>query len=434
MAGREYSAQTGASLAVHETPKRAAGAALGMAVYRVFLSAGGVAPPYGTLTGVRPVKMACFYLALGRSADETQEILEREYAVDPQKASLLCRLAKAEGAVGAALTEKDALLYVSVPFCKSRCRYCSFVSHAAPAQLSLLPRYVEQLHEELSRTAELFYKAEKRLRAVYLGGGTPGLLSAADLDGLFAQIRTDFPACAEVEYTAELGRPDSITEEKLLTLAQNGIQRVCVNPQTLSDHVLQANARAHSVEDFYRAFAAARTARIPIVNTDLIAGLHTDTPAGFLNSCREILKLAPENLTLHALCKKRASGEDAIHPAQSTAHFGTALQKAHTLCINAGLQPYYLYRQKNTVDNLENVGYAVEGTECLYNIATMEDLCDVFGVGAGSMTKLRCRTADGDERMVRLPAYKYPTEYLARTEKSAENRKRAAQILQENTP
>ena len=420
-----------AEKAIHRTARRTENVACGKVLYRLFRALSDASLPYGTLVGVRPVKIALFYLSRGADAESVRRILTDEYLMQEKHAKLLVDLAVLEQASERALCKTDAMLYLSIPFCPSRCRYCSFVSHSAPSQLSLIPDYLLRMKEELLETAALFHETGKTLRAVYLGGGTPGLLTANQLTELFTDIKREFPLADKVEYTAELGRPDTITREKCEALADLGIGRICINPQTLSDFVLAENSRHHTAEDFYRAYAIAKDAKIPTVNTDLIAGLSGDTPTVFSQTVASILALAPENLTIHALCKKRASSEENMPENDSEHLWFDAMQNAQENCINAGYHPNYLYRQKNTIANLENLGFAKNGQDCLYNIAMMEDLCDVFAVGAGAMTKLKKTTEDGYQ-MIRLPAYKYPAEFLSDPEKGRKNRQDAKKLCTEN--
>ena len=417
----EHVFSASAAFEEHFTEKRTENVACGKALFLLFSALGGAHVPYGTLVGVRPVKIAVFYRSHKLGPIETKARLVRDYCMSDEKAELLCTLAEIESQTECSLQKNDAMLYLSIPFCPSRCRYCSFISHSAPSQLALLDEYFERMSDEIQETAELFSETGRTLRAVYLGGGTPGLLSAEQLYRLFTQLKRDFSLASNTEVTAELGRPDTITDEKCRALSEHGISRICINPQSLNDEVLSVNLRAHTAADFYRAYECAKRAGIRTINTDLIAGLVGDTPEGFLRTVGEILTLSPENLTIHALCKKRASSEDESPDADLDHRWFDAMQTADRACIKNAYAPYYLYRQKNTIANLENLGYTKADHTCIYNIAMMEDLCDIFAVGAGAMTKLRRKTDDGYQ-MIRLPAYKYPSEYLADLEKGRRNR------------
>ncbi len=391
---------------------RAENLAVGKAAWELFTNLSDRRPPYGVLVGVRPTKVALYYLEHGLSDPELIDRLTHDYFVRKEKALLLLKLAKTEKRIVENLASSDAVLYLSIPFCPSRCKYCSFISQSAPKQLARLDEYLSRMREELQKTAELFFGIGKTLKAVYLGGGTPGVLTEAQLDALFCELEADFNLSPDTEITAELGRPDTVTAEKLRVLSDHGIRRVCINPQTLSDEVLRENGRSHTAKQFYDAYSLARKTGRFCINADLIAGLSGDTPQGFLKSLTEILALDPENLTIHSLCKKRASEDESAFLAASEGIWTGAVSDAMHACINRGYEPYYLYRQKNTIENLENLGYAKPGQECVYNIAMMEDLCDVFSVGAGAITKLISKKGP-HQKIRRFASYKYPTEYLS---------------------
>lgn len=363
------------------------------------------APPYGTLTGVKPVKVPLFYLKNGVPAEETRAILEEDYFVSPPKADLLTGLALGEAALPS--MENEALLYLSIPFCPSRCSYCSFISSSAPRHLALIPEYLAAMEREIALLGEAVRGRGKRLRALYTGGGTPGILSAGQLDRLLTAAEKAFPRTVPFESTVELGRPETVTAEKLSVLQSHGVKRICINPQSTSDEVLRAAGRGHTNTQFLNAMELARTAGGFSVNCDLIAGLPGDSAEGFLKSLKEVLSLSPDSVTLHSLCIKNAADLAEAKPAPGLAD---AVLEAHGACINAGLSPYYLYRQKNAVAGLENVGFAVPGRGSVYNLAMMEDLCDVYAAGAGGVTKLV--PADGG-RIRRISSFKYPYEYLS---------------------
>ncbi len=415
-----------ASLAAHFSPARAASCALGKAFHKAAEVQGAALPPYGTLTGVKPVKVALFYLQNGVKKEDVASLLQREYFVFPEKAALLTELAALEQSLS--FEKEDAMLYLSIPFCPSRCSYCSFISSSAPKHLQLLPSYLEQMTEELRLTGALFREKTKKLRAVYMGGGTPGILSAQQLDLLLTAVKAHFDLQYCTELSVEIGRPDTITEEKLLILKKHGVDRISINPQTTSDKVLSAIGRRHSAEDFFAAMRLAQKIGFDTINCDLICGLSGDSLEGFLRSVEEVLSFSPENITLHSLCRKNAAENKTAEPMPRQAE---AMEKAHKLCIKNGFEPYYLYRQKNTTANLENAGFAQKGHLCLYNLAMMEDLCDVFAVGAGAVTKLI--PPDGG-RIRRFSSYKYPYEYLADPEKIRRNLQEMRAFLEGGKP
>ncbi len=401
-----------APLARHFSAARAASAAPAGAFFRAAKEIGGISPPYGTLTGVKPVKVPLFYLQNGASFEETRAILETDYFVAPDKARLLCGLAEEEKRLPS--MENDALFYLSIPFCPSRCAYCSFISSSAPKHLALIPEYLAAMEREIALLGEALQSRGKRVRAVYTGGGTPGILSASQLDRLLCVTEKALGDLSGAEQTVELGRPETVTAEKLDILASHGVRRICVNPQSTSDEVLRRAGRGHTRADFFGAMELVKKKGGFSVNCDLIAGLPGDDAEGFLQSVSEVLSLSPESVTVHALCKKNAA---ALPSAEEFPGQTEAVREAHEACIKAGLSPYYLYRQKNASAGLENLGLARPGEASLYNLAMMEDLCDVYAAGAGAVTKI----VPPSGRIRRFSSFKYPYEYLASFDRVTEN-------------
>ncbi len=367
------------------------------------------APAYGTLTGVRPVKAACRYRKLFGADAETRFI--DDFCVSPEKTALLFGLADRELETEKTLSKNDVLVYVSIPFCPTKCAYCSFISSAAPKKTGLIGDYLELLHKALDGLGEIIKEKGLNVRAFYVGGGTPGILSAGESARLAEKL---FEICPKgVESTFELGRPDVITAEKLDALKSAGVERISVNPQTTNDAVLAAIGRAHTAEDFFNAFCLASSRGFEI-NCDLIAGLPGDTPESFAKSVDEVLSLGPANVTVHSFCLKNGAAGGFELPDRKVAE--EMISHSHARCISSGRASYYLYRQKNSSGALENVGYALPGTECFYNIAMMEDLLPVLAAGAGAISKI---PAAG--KFLRLAEYKYPFEYLSRRDKTEAN-------------
>ena len=381
--------------------------ALGLAFAQAAIQVGGHTPPYGVLTGVRPVKVALRYLNAGRK--EGARLLEEKFLVSPDKGALLLELAETEVREK---RENEVMLYVSIPFCPTRCRYCSFISSSAPDHLAMIPAYLDLLKQELARTGEGLASLGKTVSAVYVGGGTPGILSTEQILDLADSIRKDFGTDIP-EFTFEIGRPDTVTTEKLSALKEAGVGRVCINPQTTRDEVLAINGRSHSAKDFFRAMETAKSLSFRAVNCDLIAGLPGDDRAGFLNSVKDVLALAPENVTIHALCRKKSAADQTD---RTNGFFGIteAVARSHRLCKEKGLMPYYLYRQKNAVAGLENTGFALPGTLCRYNLCMMEDLCHIAACGAGAIGKV---VPPRGGKICRFPRPKYPFEYLREPER-----------------
>lgn len=423
--GKCAHAKVAVNTALHGEKKRAEMAFLGAAFHEAAKHFSSYTPPYGTLVGVRPVKVPLFYRKKGLSVQKTEQILKDEFFVSPGKAKLLTALAETEQDFASSIQKKDAVLYLSIPFCPTRCSYCSFISSAAPSHLALIPQYVEALCNEIEMTAQLFNKSQRRLIAVYMGGGTPGILTPQQLKRILTCVKEHFDLDKLREFCVEMGRPDTITEEKLEVLADLGIDRISINPQTTCDETLQRIGRSHSAQDFYDAMKLAR--KFPFaVNCDLISALPGENGEVFLRSVEEVLSFAPKNITIHALCKKKSSEEKSATVFDP--EFFDAVERAYNLCINQGLEPYYLYRQKKSALDLENLGFAQEGFLGVYNLAMMEDLCDVFACGAGGISKLIPKVKGG--RILRFAGFKYPFEYLNQTERVKERLKEIQENLE----
>ncbi len=375
---------------------------------------------WGMLTGVRPSKVATELLLKGMSKTRVRKELTRDYFVIPKKAALATDVALHEARIIGVPDKRDCSVYVSIPFCPSRCSYCSFVSYTSKKLLSLIPAYLERLVWDLDETFALIDRLGLRVRTVYIGGGTPTVLDTEQLRYLLSTIKSMTDVHALEEYTMESGRPDTITAEKLAVAREYGVGRVSVNPQTLCDDVLRSIGRAHTTEDFYRAFEVARASGIPVINTDLIAGLPGDKFSTFSASFDQIMALRPENVTVHTFCVKksaelRVSGADVY--SMRGGDTGKCVDYSQIQCIHEGYIPYYMYRQKNTVGNFENVGFSLPGYEGLYNIYMMEEVHSIFAAGACAVTKLvDYAPRDGAPRFIeRLFNPKYPYEYLDET-------------------
>ena len=381
-----------------------------LAFYRAALASGLPKPEWGSLSGVRPAKLMDAYLREGLSPRAAKGRFMREYFVSGPRAGLCLDAALAAQEAARSLDERDVCLYVGIPFCPTRCAYCSFVSQSVEKSMKLMEPFLDALLLDIRATAAETRLAGLRPVALYMGGGTPTTLSAAQLDRLCAALEREFDLSALREYTVEAGRPDTITAEKLRVLRAHGVGRVSVNPQTMSDSVLEAIGRRHTAQDIVDALALVRKCGGLEVNMDLIAGLPTDTPEGFSRTLDEVLALAPENITVHTLSLKRGSGLTLAGRGLPEADEVRAmLDEAMARLRGSGYEPYYLYRQKNMAGGFENVGWALPGTENLYNICIMEELCSIIAMGAGGSTKLI--SADG-RQIKRFIAPKYPQEYI----------------------
>lgn len=381
-----------------------------LAFYRAALASGLPKPEWGSLSGVRPAKLMDAYLREGLSPRAAKGRFMREYFVSGSRAQLCLDAALAAQEAARSLDERDVCLYVGIPFCPTRCAYCSFVSQSVEKSMKLMEPFLDALLLDIRATAAETRLAGLRPVALYMGGGTPTTLSAAQLDRLCAALEREFDLSALREYTVEAGRPDTITAEKLRVLRAHGVGRVSVNPQTMSDSVLEAIGRRHTAQDIVDALALVRECGGFEVNMDLIAGLPTDTAGGFSRTLDAVLSLAPENVTVHTLSLKRGSGLTlAGRPLPEAGEVRAMLDEAMERLAGAGYAPYYLYRQKNMAGGFENVGWTKPGSENLYNICIMEELCSILAMGAGGSTKL---VADGGKRIKRFIAPKYPQEYI----------------------
>lgn len=370
---------------------------------------GGEKPPWGALSGVRPAKLLRGELA--GCPDETAALrrFRERYDVSPDRARLCLDAAKAAIRAKDSLAPRDICLYVGVPFCPTRCAYCSFVSQSVEKSMALIPPFVDALEKDIAATAAAVRAAGLRPVAVYFGGGTPTTLSPAQLETVLTALERGFDFSAVREITVEAGRPDTVTAEKLAVLKAHGVTRVSVNPQTMSDRVLEAIGRKHTAADVLRALELVRSAGALQVNMDLIAGLPEDTVEGFRDTVEQVLALGAGNITVHTLALKKGSRITLDGTAlPEGAEVGAMLSLARKKLTAAGYTPYYLYRQKYMSGGYENVGWCRPGTENLYNICVMEELCGVIAMGAGASTKLTL----GDGRLRRFFAPKYPKEYI----------------------
>ncbi len=377
----------------------------------------GTTPAWGALTGIRPGKLAQRLLEQTGSEAQTDRILRDIYYVSRQRREMCIETAKAGMEAQRQLQPEEISLYVGIPFCPTRCAYCSFVRNSVEKALKLVEPYLQCLCREVEQAGQLVRRLGLKIRSFYMGGGTPTTLSAQQMDRLLQTIEKNFDLTSCVEYTIEAGRPDTIDLEKLRVLKAHGTQRVSVNPQTMEDTVLRAIGRQHSALEIEKAMELVRQVGFDHINMDLIAGLPQDTPEGFQRSLDRILQLGADNITIHTLSLKKGSRltlEGSRIP--SAEEVGAMLDYANPVLRQAGFAPYYLYRQKYMSGSFENVGWCLPGAEGLYNIYIMEELHTILSLGAGGSTKM----VQGD-RIERVFNLKYPQEYIQRPEKIAEN-------------
>ena len=375
----------------------------------------GNTPPWGMLTGVRPDKPVTWALEAGRSPEEARRLMEWFYYVTPDRAALALETGATAAAAARRLERRDIDVYVGIPFCPTRCAYCSFVSQSVERSFALVPPYVDALCAEIAAGGEMVRRAGLRARTFYMGGGTPTTLTAEQMDRVLAAFDAAFDRSACEELTVEAGRPDTITAEKLAVLKAHGVTRVSVNPQTFEENVLRAIGRCHTAADIGDAMELVGRYGFPHVNMDLIAGLPEDTAEGFRRSLDRCLSFGPDDITIHTLALKKGSRiltEGLRIPDAETV--AAMLDYAAPALRGAGYRPYYLYRQKYMSGSFENIGWCREGGECWYNVDIMSELCSILSFGAAGSTKM---VVPGTNQIQRAFNVKYPKEYVERPEK-----------------
>lgn len=382
-------------------------------LYKSLSHFSGIAQPWGLLTGVRPIKLLRKqYEERGR--EEAERIFKEDYFVSPEKLELAQTTERHEQRIISLSRPESFSLYVGIPFCPSRCSYCSFVMSSVERAKKLIEPYTRLLCRELEETAKIARDLGLRLETIYFGGGTPTTLSAEQLRAVLGTVNRCFDLSQCREFTVEAGRPDTIDEDKLYALKENNVDRISINPQTLNDDVLRAIGRKHTAEQFLRAFDLARRCGFDNINTDLIAGLPTDTPESFKSSLNTVIGLDAECVTVHTLCMKRAAslttGGKTLNREEALAA-RSMVDYAQSALTERGYIPYYLYRQTRMVGNLENVGWSKRGYESLYNVYVMDETHSILACGSGGVTKLRDQRT---EHLERIFNYKYPYEYIDR--------------------
>ena len=382
-------------------------------LYKLLCDFTGLTQPWGILTGVRPVKLL---RRLAEESNEEQAVkkFEKDFFVSNEKIALSRETEHNERKILELSKPESFSLYVGIPFCPSRCSYCSFVMASIERAEKLIGPYTKLLCEEIKRTAEIANKLGLRLETVYFGGGTPTTLSAEQLDTVLKTVNKSFDMSTCREFTVEAGRPDTIDIAKLFALKENKVDRISINPQTVNDEVLKTIGRKHTAQQFFDAFELARKCGFDNINTDLIAGLPTDTPESFKNSLDSIVRLNAECITVHTLCMKRASRlttEGVTLDLQQARDAREMLAYTQNILGQNEYIPYYMYRQSRMVGNLENVGWSKKGFESLYNVYVMDETHTILACGSGGVTKLKRNNPDYLERIFN---FKYPYEYIDR--------------------
>ena len=386
------------------------------------------APAWGALSGVRPTKLSTRHLLEGGTPASADKLFRDAYFVteDRRKLALDCSASTVKAA--GLLEEGDISLYIGIPFCPTRCSYCSFVSRTVGKHTELLDPYLEALEKEMRHTGTLLANSGKRVRTIYIGGGTPTTLSAGQLARLLDGVKDAFDLSRCIEFTVEGGRPDTLDPEKLQTIRNHGADRMSINPQTMEDPVLRACGRPHTAQDVLRAYGEAVDAGYKAINMDLIAGLPQDSLDGFRRSLDAVAALDPANITVHTLALKKGADlfekREGLSPAEAVARM---VEYANETLRSLGYKPYYLYRQKYMSGSFENVGWSRDNLDCLYNIYMMEELHTIVSLGGGGMNKVNF--PDGSLRRFHNP--KFPEQYIEQLDSVLQQKEELFRLMKE---
>ncbi len=384
-------------------------------------------PAWGALAGVRPTKITTKHLLEGGTAASADALLQEEYYVSDIRRKLAIDCSEASVRAVKQTQKQDISLYIGIPFCPTRCSYCSFVSRTVGRKKDLLQTYFQALLQEIEVTGKLLKECGSTVRTLYIGGGTPTTLSAQELKTLLEAIHTHIDLSRCVEFTVEGGRPDTLDAQKLQILKSGGADRISINPQTMVDSVLEICGRPHTAEDVRRSYRQAVEAGFADINMDLIAGLPGDTYEGFCQSLDELLQMHPANITVHTLALKKGAdlfeNRAALPQRQEVSRM---LDYARQQLTQAGYKPYYLYRQKYMAGNYENIGWSRDNRDCLYNIYMMEELHPIVSLGGGGMSKVNL----GENKLQRFHNPKFPEQYLEQFDKVLEQKKALCELLQ----
>ena len=366
-------------------------------------------PAWGALAGVRPTKITTKHMLEGGTPKSADRLLKDVYYVTPERRQLAVDCSQSTVKAAGLLTPDDVSLYVGIPFCPTRCTYCSFVSRTIGKKTELLDPYLDALMQEMAITGKLLQESGKTIRTIYIGGGTPTTLTSPQMAKLLDAIHGSFDLSRCIEFTVEGGRPDTLDAEKLRTIREHGADRMSINPQTMEDAVLRACGRPHKAADVLRAYGEAVDAGYTAINMDLIAGLPRDDYDGFRRSLDSVAALNPANITVHTLALKKGADLFEKREGLSTAEEVTRMvEYANQTLRSLGYKPYYLYRQKYMSGSFENVGWSRDGLDCLYNIYMMEEIHTILSLGGGGMNKVNF--PDGSLKRFHNP--KFPEQYI----------------------
>lgn len=395
-------------------------------VYLCLRKLTGITPPWGLMTGIRPVKRMAKLLEMGMDKDQAFLTLKDSFMVSDSRLELAYMTAVNQMPLIDRYSEKKISLYISIPFCPTRCSYCSFVSHSMDSAYALIPEYVIKLCREIKIIGDIIREMKLSVDTVYMGGGTPTSVTAEQLKQITDSIGENIDMSAVREYDIEAGRADTITREKLKVIKNAGVSRISVNPQTFNNDVLKKIGRKHTAEDTVKAFMTAREEGFDNINMDIIAGLPGDTPESFHNTLERLFELDPESITVHTLTIKRsASMYEKNQSKYAKAPTAEMVNESIARLPQKGYLPYYLYRQKNTVENLENIGYAKRGRESLYNIFIMDEMQTILGAGCAASTKI----VQPSGKITRIHNYKFPYEYINRFDDLMKKKRQIYELL-----
>ena len=385
-------------------------------------------PAWGALAGVRPTKITTKHLLEGGTEESAGALLKDVYYVTPERRQLAVDCSVSTVNAAGLLEPRDVSLYIGIPFCPTRCAYCSFVSRSIGKRTELLEPYLEALMKEMAITGELLANSGRKVRTIYIGGGTPTTLSSEQLARLMDSIGSSFDLSRCIEFTVEGGRPDTLDQEKLNTIRSHGADRMSINPQSMIDSVLRSSGRPHRAQDIRRSYDQAVNAGFDAINMDLIAGLPTDTVEGFCDSLDQVIAMNPANITVHTLALKKGADlferRENLPSAQDVTEM---VSYANKTLRNAGYKPYYLYRQKYMSGSFENVGWSRSGLDCLYNIYMMEEVHTILSLGGGGMNKVNF--PDGSLKRFHNP--KFPEQYIEMIDDVLEQKRELFQLMQD---
>lgn len=382
--------------------------------------------PWGVMCGIRPAKNARELYEEGFSREQVKDIFKNVYEVSEEKTDLAITVADNEKQLLEKIGENSVSLYIGIPFCPTRCVYCSFVSTDIRVSGKYMAEFVDKLELEIDKTAQLIEKSGLYVDNIYIGGGTPTTLTAEYFERIMSRLYKKLDLSNLIEFTVEAGRPDTITEEKLRVLKKYGVNRISINPQSMNDITLKKIGRSHSVDMIYEAYKAAENIGFDVINMDLIAGLPDETPEMFENSLNKVIELNPDNITVHSLClKKKAHFKMTDNELADSEYMNRMLSYTQKRMSEEGYIPYYMYRQKNSSGNLENVGYARNGKMSTYNVNIMEEKQTIIALGGGGSSKVVNKNG-----IKRVFNFKDPLEYIRRFDEILKRKDEIMEILE----